>query len=215
MSNLTTDTAPYPRKAVAAVTAALGGALGVLVTLITATSIYGNVVMGTTGNFDTINVTTTASIKTIDATTTNSGTENATTANLTTINSTTTNATTVAATTGNITTVNATTASSTNLVVGQGTSMDKIVRATLNVNFNSLPGNTGSSTDMTLTGASIGDDCTYTVTAGDLISTTSSANLHCRISASNVCTIYAWNASSTFAFDAGMSGVSCHAISYQ
>lgn len=64
--------------------------------------------------------------------------------------------TTLTATTGNITTGHFTTASTTNLVVGQGSAITKIVRATATVDPDSIAAYQCTSTALTVTGAVAG-----------------------------------------------------------
>lgn len=105
-------------------------------------------------------------------------------------------------------------ASSTSIILGSGTSIDKHVRGTLTVNAESIIGSGSTTTVMTLSGASTGDHCDVDSTAGDLLSTTSTVVLACRITAANEATIYYRNTSSTAAFNAGSSDLSVQAWSY-
>lgn len=100
------------------------------------------------------------------------------------------------------------------LSLGAGTSIDKHVRATVTVNPQSISAGGSTTTVVTLTGASTGDHCLVNSTSGDLLSTTSTAVLACRITAADAATVYYYNATSTAAFDAGSSVLSVQAWSY-
>lgn len=105
-------------------------------------------------------------------------------------------------------TINATTyVSTTQMIVGQGTPVNKIVSNTLSVNPDSLGAGQSTTTNITMTGAAIGDSCQATVTAGDLLSPTSTAMIACRISSAGVGTITFYNATPTSAFNAGTSSL--------
>ena len=95
-----------------------------------------------------------------------------------------------------------------------GTTIDGHFRTTASVNADSIAANGSTTTVMTLTGAGTADHCDVDVTAGDLLSTTSTARVACRITATNTATVYYFNTSSTAAFDAGTSTLSVQAWSY-
>ncbi len=101
------------------------------------------------------------------------------------------------------------------LSIGGGTVITKHVRTTASVNVNSIAAGGSTSTNITLTGAAVGGQCTANSTAGDLISTTSTlAGLPCRITATDTATVYFYNATATSAFDPGTSTISVQAWNY-
>lgn len=95
-----------------------------------------------------------------------------------------------------------------------GTRIDGHFRTTVSVNPDSIAANGATTTAVTLTGVSSGDHCDVSVTAGDLMGTTSTAMLDCKVTASNVATVYYRNVSSTAAYDAGISTLSVQGWSY-
>lgn len=95
-----------------------------------------------------------------------------------------------------------------------GTIIDGHYRTTLAVNPQSIAANGSTTTVMTLTGTVAGDHCDVNVTDGDLLSTTSTARLSCRITATSTATVFYFNVSSTAAFDAGTSTLSVQGWSY-
>jgi len=101
------------------------------------------------------------------------------------------------------------------LTVGSGgTSLDKIVRTTVTVNPDSLATGAGTSTNVTLTGAVVGDTCMATTVSGDLAGTTSTVGfLTCKVLATNIATVYFKNASTT-AYDAGSNVVEVKTFSF-
>jgi hypothetical protein len=100
------------------------------------------------------------------------------------------------------------------LTVGNGTPLDKIVRTTVTVNPDSLATGAGTSTNVTLTGAVVGDTCMATTVSGDLAGTTSTVGfLTCKVLATNIATVYFKNASTT-AYDAGSNVVEVKTFSF-
>lgn len=95
-----------------------------------------------------------------------------------------------------------------------GTRIDGHYRATLTVNPDSIAANGATTSQVTVTGAASGDHCDVAATSGDIMGTTSTAVLTCRVTASNTATVYYRNVSSTAAFDAGTSVLSIQAWSY-
>lgn len=99
------------------------------------------------------------------------------------------------------------------LAIGGGTVITKHLRTTVDVNPQSIAAYGATTTAVALTGATVGDHCDWSVTAGDLQGTTSTARLGCRVSAADVVTVYYNNTSST-AFDAGLSTISLQTWKY-
>lgn len=92
------------------------------------------------------------------------------------------------------------------LTVGSGgTAIDKLLIGSYTINVDSMGAGQATSSPQTLTGASTGDTCEVTVSAGDYESTTSTGRVRCRITATNTATLYFWNSTPTSAFDAGAS----------
>jgi len=100
------------------------------------------------------------------------------------------------------------------LAIGGGTVITKHLRTTVDVNPQSIAANGATTTAVTLSGATVGDHVSLSVTAGDLMGTTSTAMLSGRVTASDVVTIYYRNSSSTAAFDAGLSTISVQTWKY-
>lgn len=123
--------------------------------------------------------------------------------------------TTLTATTGNFTTINSTLTSSTQIVVGQGTSVDKILSTSYTANVDAIPALSGTSSNHTLTGAATGDDCAVTAISGDFISTTSTASLNCRVVSANNVSVFYRNLVATSTFDGGTSDFRISTQSYQ
>jgi len=98
--------------------------------------------------------------------------------------------------------------------VGGGTTIDKIVRTVATVDVASIAANSATSSNVTLTGASVGDECVVSVTAGDFLSTTSTGIVVCKISAADNALLIYRNVSSTAAFNAGASTFSVKATSF-
>lgn len=72
-----------------------------------------------------------------------------------------------------------------------------------------------TSTNIAVSGAAVGDTCFAQSTAGDLIGTTSTlASLPCRVTATDVATVYFYNATGTAAFDPGASTISVQLWKY-
>lgn len=106
-------------------------------------------------------------------------------------------------------------ASVTTLSIGSGgTAIDKIVRTTATVDVSPIPAVSATTTPVTLTGASVNDDCDVTVLSGDYLSTTSTGRVSCRITATNTATVYFLNTAVTSSFDAASSVFAVKAISY-
>lgn len=95
-----------------------------------------------------------------------------------------------------------------------GTQINGHFRATSSYNMLSLAANNSTTTSVTVTGALAGDHCDVNVTSGDLLSTTSTARLACRFTATSTATVYVFNASSTAAFDPATSTLSVQAWQY-
>lgn len=120
----------------------------------------------------------------------------------------------VAALAGGIAAIVVTALSVSSLTIGGGTAITKVVRATANVDVQSMAANGTTSTNVTLTGAAVGDECVVSVTAGDYLSTTSTGLVACRISATNNALLIFRNTSSTAAFDAGASTFSVKSTAF-
>lgn len=98
--------------------------------------------------------------------------------------------------------------------LGSGsTAIDKSVRTTVAIDVASMSPISGTSSVITLTGASVGDHCSVEVTAGDFYSTTSTGRAACMITSANTATAFFNNASSG-TFNAGASTFSLQAWSY-
>jgi len=97
--------------------------------------------------------------------------------------------------------------------LGGGTQLDKVWSATTTINVDSLPAGIATSSNMTITGASLGDACSATVVTGDLAGTTSSASILCYVSSADTIRFIYRNTNATGSFDAGSSDVKATVIS--
>lgn len=99
-------------------------------------------------------------------------------------------------------------------ISSSGTTIDKHVRTTFTVNPDSIAASSATTSAVVLTGAGANDHCAVNSLSGDILSTTSTAMLNCRITAADTATVYYRNVSSTAAFDGGSSVLSIQAWSY-
>lgn len=101
------------------------------------------------------------------------------------------------------------------LSIGGGTTINKHVRTTANVDVQSMGAGQSTSTNVALSGAAVGDTCFAQSTAGDLIGTTSTlASLPCRVTATDTATVYFYNATGTSSFNPGASTISVQLWKY-